>query len=251
MVKHYYLKYPWGSSWCGMLLFAGKKNILVDSAVEEAFSPFLKNSLAELHLKIEDIDLVVNTHGHADHTGMNELIRANSHAGILNCSNLPENYIIDGGDYQLQILHTPGHTGDSVSFLELSEGILFSGDAIEGSGSRFAGVALYENAGKLLATIEKIRTLYTQNKIQKIYLGHAYHGTCGILEKDEIIPFLELSRKMVLSYDSFIKGLSVNLTLAEQAELLRQEFSVSESVLCEKSAEITVKAHINRGEQLC
>jgi hypothetical protein len=56
---------------------------------------------------------------------------------------------------------------------------------------------------------------------------------------------------MVLSYDSFIKGLSENLTLAEQAELLRQEFSVSESVLCKKSAEITVKAHINRGEQLC
>ena len=74
---------------------------------------------------------------------------------------------------------------------------------------------------------------------------------CGSLENDKIIPFLELSRKMVLSYDSFIKGLSENLTLAEQAVLLRQEFSVSESVLCEKSAEITVKGHINRGEQLC
>ena len=31
-MKFSYLKYPWGSAWCGMMLFSGAKNILLDSA---------------------------------------------------------------------------------------------------------------------------------------------------------------------------------------------------------------------------
>ena len=72
-MKFSYLKYPWGSAWCGMMLFSGAKNILLDSAVPEAFA-FLDSELARLGLEIRDLDIVANTHSHADHTGMNRLI---------------------------------------------------------------------------------------------------------------------------------------------------------------------------------
>lgn len=45
-VKYHQLRYPWGASWAGMMLFCGQKNILIDTAVPEAEN-FLKDELSK------------------------------------------------------------------------------------------------------------------------------------------------------------------------------------------------------------
>lgn len=243
-----YLKYPWGSAWCGMMLFVGEKNILLDSAVAEALSPFLENELAKFDLKVKDIDIVANSHFHADHVGMNEKIAKISNAEIMSFrQNLQDNSIIDGGDYQLQVIHTPGHTADSVSFLELSKGILFTGDAFEGRGSAYAGVALYEDPCALLTSIEKVKKIYLKGKIKQLYLGHAYSGTCGVLEGTEILEYLKLCYDTVMAYDRLVASLAKDVSIEKTATLLQEKFAVSEVLLCRKAAEITAKAKLKEG----
>lgn len=244
-MKFSYLKYPWGSAWCGMMLFSGAKNILLDSAVPEAFA-FLDSELARLGLEIRDLDIVANTHSHADHTGMNRLIADAAKAEIISFKdNLQDNSIIDAGDYALQVFHTPGHTSDCISFLELSEKVLFTGDAFEGRGSRYAGVALYDDPEALLRSIEKIRRLFLDGQVKTMYLGHAYHGTRGVLQTNEILPFLDLCRNTVISYDSFLNALPSGISIEEAAEQLRRRFAVDGQLISKKAAEITVKAHRN------
>ena len=219
---------------------------MLDSAVEEAFFPFLHRELETFDLQVRDIDIVANTHMHADHCGMNNQIVKFSQCSVMSFTQgLHDDFVIDGGDYSLRVIHTPGHTQDSISFLELSSKTLFSGDAIEGRGSRYAGVALYENPAELLSTIEKVRSLVIEGAVKQIYLGHAYYGTNGILQNDEILPFLDLSRKTVFSYGKFIGSLPKNLSLEEAAELFRQEFSVSEEILNKNAARMTLRAHLH------
>ena len=231
-----------------MLLFTGGKNILIDTAVKEAYSPFLLRELSELSLKTDDIDIILNTHQHADHIGMNEAVCNDSGCEIK--TGLTDGEIIDAGDYKIKAVHTPGHTADSVSFLELNSGILFCGDAIEGRGSRYAGVALYENPSELLESVEKIRRLYIQNQIGTIYLGHAYYGTCGVLKKDEILNFLNLCSDTVKAYGDFLSAMPPGTTVREARIELLKKFAVSETLIDEKSAEITVKAYFNNRSYL-
>jgi len=47
---------------------------------------------------------------------------------------LEEGMVIAIGGGGLQVIHTPGHTYDSVSFLETKDNLLFSGDALFGGG---------------------------------------------------------------------------------------------------------------------
>lgn len=244
-MKYAYLKYPWGSEWCGMMLFCGKRNILLDSAVEEAFFPFLYDELKKHDLTVSDIDIVANTHSHGDHIGMNEKIVRFSGAEVLSFQHgLQDNSVIDGGDWRLEVIHTPGHSADSISFLELESGVFFSGDTFEGRGTRYAGVALYNDPAALLQTIEKVRRLYLDGRISKMYLSHAYHETGGIIDGADVPSYLDLCRDTILAYDRFIRSLPEDIEVSEAGTLLRKEFFICEEVMNPRAAESTVRAHL-------
>jgi len=71
---------------------------------------------------------------------------------------LEEGDVVDlGGDVRLQVLHTPGHTPGSASFLWESEGWLFSGDAVNGRGGRANGFPLYFDATDYITTLKRLR----------------------------------------------------------------------------------------------
>lgn len=72
----------------------------------------------------DDIEIVVNTHLHEDHTGSNDLFR---NADVLSYyTGLREGCVLAQG---VRVIETPGHTLDSISVL-CSGDIVIAGDAL-------------------------------------------------------------------------------------------------------------------------
>ncbi|HOT06538.1 MAG TPA: MBL fold metallo-hydrolase [Methanotrichaceae archaeon] len=83
------------------------------------------SSLAGIGLKPEDIDAVVNTHSHPDHTGNNHLF---TQAQILDHRSLWDGCEVAEG---VVVIETPGHSPDSICLLCRSGAMIaIAGDAI-------------------------------------------------------------------------------------------------------------------------
>lgn len=95
-----------------------EKNILIDTSSEDNRKELIKD-LNELKLSPEDINMIILTHSHWDHTGNLELFKNAEIISYKNAQSLP---------YFLKPIKTPGHTKDS--FCLLYKDILFSGDTI-------------------------------------------------------------------------------------------------------------------------
>jgi glyoxylase-like metal-dependent hydrolase (beta-lactamase superfamily II) len=83
------------------------RNIIVDTG-DPSDRHTIVESLREAGLTPGDIDIVVNTHAHGDHTGNNDLF---DHAIVVE----PKEGLKLKED--IQIIYTPGHTLDSYSVL--------------------------------------------------------------------------------------------------------------------------------------
>lgn len=95
--------------------------IIVDPA--SSFD-LIKNKIGNLNL----VGIFV-THGHDDHIGALKDIKKNYNVDIYDFSNLEEkNYKI--GSFSFDVIFTPGHTSDSVTFYFKDEKIMFVGDFI-------------------------------------------------------------------------------------------------------------------------
>ncbi len=85
------------------------------------------------------IDLIVNTHGHGDHTAGNEGLKALTKAKIIIHGKDADRYpqadqflrdetSIQVGELQLEVIHTPGHTPGGICLYV--DGNLFTGDTL-------------------------------------------------------------------------------------------------------------------------
>ena len=176
------------------------KNVLIDTGIAIKF-PALKENLSQVGLRPKDIDLVILTHEHIDHAGAavffskNAIIAAHRsaankielqdefvtqqkfqalrifrkwHAGRLGVDLwLEEGNYIDLGNYQLRVLHTPGHTSGCICLYEPNQKLLFSGDTV------FAGGTLSEigpsgNISDYMNSIQHLSTL----RIDELYPAH-------------------------------------------------------------------------------
>lgn len=113
---------------------------------------------------------VLVTHTHPDHAPL-----ANPLAGELGVPALghapgpgfdPDERLVDGarltvGVVELEVLHTPGHSGDHLCFL--AGRVLFSGDHIIGGSS-----VMVEDMTAYLASLERLRPL----DLDRLYPGH-------------------------------------------------------------------------------
>ena len=96
--------------------------------------------LIELEMIIKKNDLkikyIVNTHHHFDHTLGNEAMAKSTKAPIIQheSSELKHDISVKDGDFiefgnsQLKVLHTPGHSQDSICLV--GDGKIFSGDTL-------------------------------------------------------------------------------------------------------------------------
>ena len=175
------------------LIKGDSKNVLIDTGVAATF-PILERRLAELGLHVTDVNLIILTHEHVDHIGATAFFHRTAvvaaHRLAANKLELQDEFVtllkrdqaskpfwvdvwledgcmIDLGNYELQVIHTPGHTSGCICLYEPRAGLLFTGDTV------FAGGTLSEIAvgGNVSDYVNSVRRL-SNLKVKQIYPGH-------------------------------------------------------------------------------
>ncbi len=149
-----FVLYPPGPS-SNAYLLVGKKNIIVDTGLKEN-SPLLEDAMKAIGLAPNDIDLVLITHGHADHFGGAGIFKkaevamhhhdaefVNMHDEIFTASaffgnkyfpkvtaKLNGTETIGAKPFSLRVIPTPGHTKGSISLYDQKHKFLISGDTL-------------------------------------------------------------------------------------------------------------------------
>ncbi len=177
-------------------LIIDKTIALIDAGTGMNFGKVREN-LSKFNLKPSNIELIINTHCHYDHTGGDrdfvqaagcEVCIHELEAGLLRkgdqiitlaagfCEKigpidavrgLREGNKIELGELTLEALHTPGHTAGSICLYGPKQHLLFSGDTIFSDGVGRTDLPTGD-AAALRDSIEKLLKL----DVQKIYPGH-------------------------------------------------------------------------------
>ncbi|XP_050514964.1 metallo-beta-lactamase domain-containing protein 1 [Diabrotica virgifera virgifera] len=125
---------------CSCVLIKGPHNVIVDTMTPWDGDKLL-NALKEENISCSDINYVVSTHGHSDHTGCNYLFKNAIHIVGFSISH-KDKYHTDpdfrnGEHYKIndkiKVIPTPGHTLQDVSVIvETDKGVLaVTGDLFE------------------------------------------------------------------------------------------------------------------------
>ena len=175
-----------------------RKAVVVDpSGNQDVLSKFIKDQKLQL-------EFVINTHGHGDHTAGNDVLKSIFGAKIVahRTSTVKKDMSVDDGDImnvgktRIKVIHTPGHTPDSISLL--IDGKILTGDTLfigECGRTDLPGGSpsdMYQSLFHKLAQLD--------DKIE-VYPGHDYgpkpHSTIGeekrtnyVLEKRTLGEFL-------------------------------------------------------------
>lgn len=208
---------------CHSYLIMGEKNTLVDPGAREA-GQHLASMLHQLNLKMDDIDDVIYTHCHYDHTGAGEFFPHSKVYAHSLCRSkllyqeeqtihalkyqvdlptripdieLNQGDIYQHGDWSWEILHTPGHSDDGICLLEKNKKILISGDTVFALGVP----ALITDSGSDASLIYSIEKLM-QYQFDIILPGHGRIDTdtslCLQKTKKNIINRIQKVNKQIL-----------------------------------------------------
>ncbi len=184
---------------CNAYFIRGNWNAIQDinTLVDSGTDGFIINEIEELSTGVgkSRVEQVILTHEHFDHAGGVKYLLERYRPEIISFSNLPFTTILasDGlelriGDTRAEILHTPGHSHDSICIYCPDEKVLFSGDTplnIKVAGGSYS--MDYVEALERIAALE----------IDVIYSGHddpytenvreMLHNTLKIVKKSKII----------------------------------------------------------------
>jgi len=111
---------------------------------------------------------IINTHCHPDHTSANEEVRKKTGAEILTLKGEEE---IKIGKSVLKVIHTPGHTKDSICLL--GKNFIFTGDTLFKNG--YGRTDLSGGSQKELEeSLEKLSKLLKPRGVRRmtVYPGH-------------------------------------------------------------------------------
>ena len=199
----YLLKVPFGPVWTGVVLIRPTQGdegatrdasvtVLIDSSHLEP-EQYLIPALADLGLKLSDIDWLLNTHVHGDHIGGHHALVAkyglkvacleacadalrdpvkvairvrtkfpkNSPApqsylkGVEPSVLLKERELLAGRFYAIA---TPGHDDDCVTWVDTMTHTGFTGDSLQANGTPTQGIGFYRDLPAYRATLEKLVT---------------------------------------------------------------------------------------------
>jgi len=152
-------QFRYGADNLGYLVYGSESALIVDGGAAEAILSFIADRRLSLRL-------VANTHGHADHTGGNRTLLAATAARFLPPADLPDGGAIVLDGEKVRIIHTPGHTEDSLSF--------YTGHALIAGDTLFNGTIGNCFSGDLEGFYRSIRKLMELPDETIVYAGHDY-----------------------------------------------------------------------------
>lgn len=151
------------------LLLGSERALLIDTGMTGENVREIAEGLTNLPISL------VNTHADRDHVAGNQYFdTAYMHPAELynykgNIIPVWDGDILELGDRQIKIIHTPGHTPGSIALFDLKYKALFSGDPIQKDGSIFLFGSQREiNAYK----ISLMRINEMKSEIDAIYPSH-------------------------------------------------------------------------------
>ncbi len=206
---------------CNTYLITGEKNTIIDPGARESKN-HLQSHLAELNLTFEDIDDVIYTHCHYDHTGAGEFFTEAEFYGHYLCkyklqyqdeivvhalkfnvdlpTKVPNHTFTHldhykNGEFDFTIFHTPGHTDDGICLYEPTQKVMFTGDTVFEQGIP-ALITDSGSAGSLLYSIEMLSNC----DVEVMLAGHGkIDNKSAILKtKDNIIDRIQKTNKRVI-----------------------------------------------------
>jgi glyoxylase-like metal-dependent hydrolase (beta-lactamase superfamily II) len=150
--------------------------------------------LAEVAAFGFDVALILVTHRHADHTGAVDRLQERTQAPVRAvdptwCRGtvpLVDREEIEVAGLQLQVIATPGHTDDSVSFFLPRDGALITGDTILGEGSSL--IAWPDGQlGAYIDSLQRLRDLAAAGLSLTLLPGHGPLVLWGLRAIDTLI----------------------------------------------------------------
>ena len=159
---------------CSSYLILGEWNRIqdVNTLIDAGVDDFVLNEIAGLSTGIgkKAVEQLILTHGHFDHHAGAKFVKEKYCCKVYGFSPLEivDEILTDGqtircGDQDMEVIHTPGHSNDSICLYCKKQEILFSGDTplfIKTIGGSYT-----EEFVKALENISK-------RKISKVYPGH-------------------------------------------------------------------------------
>lgn len=153
-------QFKYGADNLGYLVYSEKSAIAIDPGAPDEMIKFATG-------KNISIDIVTNTHTHADHTQGNGVLVKKTNARFVDCTRLSHGQGLDLQDGTgLELILTPGHTMDSLCFK--GDGFVVTGDTLFNAtvGNCFSG--------DLKAFFNSLTLLMALPGDTLVYAGHDY-----------------------------------------------------------------------------
>ena len=142
----YVVKHEMRPGWfCSVLVFFGENQIgIVDSGFEATARDMILPLIKEQGRRLDEVNLLVNTHRYGDHIKGNPVLKNQTSAVIaahrLEAEAIPEvdrlledSEIVTLGDRSFKVIHTRGHRPGAICLYELETGLLVTDDVVCGT----------------------------------------------------------------------------------------------------------------------
>jgi len=159
---------------CRSYLILGEWNQLdaVNTLIDPGTDGYVLSEIEKIHTGCGKVavEQVLLTHNHFDHAAAASLFRQKYGARVYGWVDGPgvdnllkEGQLLKAGDDYLEVIHTPGHSSDSVAFYCQSQKLLFSGDT---------QLRIRTTGGKYTRDYVDTLLKLAQREIELIYPGH-------------------------------------------------------------------------------
>ena len=159
---------------CNVYLIRGDWNAIADvnTLIDVGSDPAVIDRIKAIPTGVgkKAVDQVILTHGHSDHTAILPAIRETFDPVVCAFSRfagadelLEDGQMLRIGDRMFEIMHTPGHSSDSVCLYCESDGVLFSGDT---------PVIIRSSEGSYRDDFVRVLEELCCKNVQTIYSGH-------------------------------------------------------------------------------
>ncbi len=151
----------------------GRRSVVVDPG------PLDSAHLAKVLEVAGEVVEVLLTHGHADHSaGAREFadragcgVRALDPSFVYGAAGLHDGDVVEVDGLEIRVVATPGHTGDSLSFLVPAQRAVLTGDTVLGRGTTVVAHPDGE-LGAYLESLRRLRDLAEARAVETVWPGH-------------------------------------------------------------------------------